>query len=70
MNYGKAHNLNGISDVQVTGISTGVVSFKRITNTRSLYTRLQYESACKFLHFTFPGCHTNPQPTTDLHAFL
>ena len=33
MNYGKAHNLNGTADVQVTRISTGVVPLKRMTNT-------------------------------------
>lgn len=33
MNYGKAQNLNGTADVQVTDISTGVARFKRKTNT-------------------------------------
>jgi len=33
MNYGKAHNLNGKSDMQVTCIGTGVVPSTRMTNT-------------------------------------
>lgn len=70
MNYGKARNLNDVSDVQVTGISTGVAPFKRMTNTLPSTRDCSTDLLVKSCTSAFPECHTNLQPSAGLHAFL